>query len=131
MIGLDSNVIIRHLTQDDPVQSPKATEVFERRLTQRNPGFVSVVAIVETAWVLERAYGFGDNDIARAIERLLGTDVLVFQDEDAVFTALTALQARLGSFADALIGVLGSKAGCSLTLTFDARAARLPAFELL
>jgi len=48
MIGLDTNILVRYLTQDDPIQSPKATEIFERRLTAENPGFLSVVAMVET-----------------------------------------------------------------------------------
>jgi predicted nucleic-acid-binding protein len=56
MIGLDTNILVRYLAQDDPVQSPKATELIERQLTEENPGFVSVVAMVETVWVLDRAY---------------------------------------------------------------------------
>ena len=55
MIGLDSNVLVRYLTQDDPIQSPKATEIIERRLTEENPGFVCIVAMAETVWVLDRA----------------------------------------------------------------------------
>ncbi len=55
MIGLDTNVLIRYLAQDDPVQSAKATEIIERQLTEESPGFVSVVAMAEIAWVLERA----------------------------------------------------------------------------
>ena len=55
MIGLGTNILVRYLAQDDPVQSPKATELIEERLTEENPGFVSVVAMVETAWVLDRA----------------------------------------------------------------------------
>ena len=58
MIGLDTNILVRYLAQDDPVQSAKATKIIERRLTEENPGFVSVVAMVETVWVLDRAYGF-------------------------------------------------------------------------
>ena len=59
MIGLDTNVIVRYLTQDDPVQSKQATDIVERRLTDANPGFVSIVVMVETVWVLDRAYGLG------------------------------------------------------------------------
>ena len=55
MTGLDTNVLIRHLTRDDPVQSPKATRLIERTLTEEAPGFVNIVVIAETAWVLERA----------------------------------------------------------------------------
>ena len=64
MIGLDTNILVRYLAQDDPVQSPKATELIERHLTEENPGFVSVVAMVETVWVLDRAYGLADHAIA-------------------------------------------------------------------
>lgn len=130
MIGLDTNVLVRYLAQDDPVQSPKATDIFERRLSAHDPGFVSVVAMVETVWVLERAYGLADRDIATAVERMLQAEVLVVQDEQEVFTAMIALKEGHGSFADALIGALGARAGCSRTLTFDQKALRLPGFEL-
>ena len=81
MIGLDTNVLARYLAQDDPVQSPQATELIERQLTEENPGFLSVVAMVETAWVLDRAYGLAADEIAAAIERTLQADVLVVEHE--------------------------------------------------
>ena len=130
MIGLDANILVRHLAQDDPIQSRKATELIERRLTEENPGFVSVVAIAETVWVLARAYGLADHDIAATIERVLQTDVLRVESEQEVFTAMIALKQGRGSFADALIGALGAGAGCCRTLTFDRKALRLPGFEL-
>ena len=129
MIGLDTNILVRYLAQDDPVQSPKATELVERRLTEENPGFVSVVAMAETAWVLERAYGLAERNVAAIVERLLQLDILVIESEQEVFTAMIALKEGRGSFADALIGALGAKAGCSRTLTFDRRALRLDGFE--
>jgi predicted nucleic-acid-binding protein len=131
MTGLDTNIIVRYLAQDDRAQSPKASRLIEKRLTEDNPGFVSVVAIVETAWVLERAYGLSDAEIAAAIESMLQTDVLVLENEQEVFTAMIALKSGLGSFADALISALGISAGCARTLTFDRRAVRIPGFDLL
>jgi predicted nucleic-acid-binding protein len=131
MIGLDTNILVRYLAQDDPVQSPKATELIERRLSEENPGFVSIVAMVETAWVLDRAYGLADDEIAAAIERTLQADVLVVAAEQEVFAAMIALKEGHGSFADALIGGLGGRAGCTHTLTFDHKASRLPGFEPL
>jgi len=130
MIGLDTNVLVRYLAQDDPVQSAKATNLIERRLTEDDPGFVSVVAMVETAWVLERAYGLAGRDIAAAIEHMLQVDVLVVDREQEVFAAMTTLKEGRGSFADALIAALGSSAGCSRTLTFDRKALRLSGFAL-
>jgi predicted nucleic-acid-binding protein len=128
MIGLDTNVLVRYFTQDDSIQSPRAIELIEHRLDEDNPGFVSVVAMVETAWVLERAYGLADQELAAIIERLLQAPVLVVEDEFEVFTALTALKEGRGDFADALLGGLGQRADCSVTFTFDHRAARLPGF---
>jgi predicted nucleic-acid-binding protein len=131
MIGLDTNILIRYLTQDDPVQSVKATEILERRLTPRNPGFVSIVAMVEIVWVLDRAYGLTAQDIAVVVERLLQVEVLTIENEQEVFTAIVALKRGRGSFAGALITELGARAGCARTLTFDQKAVRLRGFELV
>lgn len=131
MIGLDTNLIVRYLAQDDPVQSPRASAVVERQLTEQEPGFVSVVAVVETAWVLKRAYKVSDQEIARTVERLLQSDALVVENEQEVFTAMIALKEGRGAFSDALIGALGAKAGCSCTLTFDRKSLRLAEFELV
>lgn len=131
MIGLDTNVIVRYLAQDDPVQSPKATAFIERQLTEDAPGFVSVVAMAETAWVLERAYGLGEAEIATCIERILQTDRLVVENEQEIFSAMTTLKDGRGSFADALILALGNRAGCSRTVTFDRKALRLAGYASL
>ena len=130
MIGLDTNILVRYLTQDDPVQSPKATDIMESRLTEENPGFISIVAMVETVWVLDRAFGLADDEIAAALERILQADTLVVENEQEVFMATIALKEGGGSFADALIGALGARAGCARTLTFDKTALRLSGFEL-
>jgi len=89
----------------------------ERRLTEKDPGFVSVVAMVETVWVLDRAYGLTSQEISAAVERILQTDVLVVEKEQDVFIAMVALKRCRGSFADALIGALGARAGCARALT--------------
>ena len=130
MIGLDTNILVRYLAQDDPIQSPLATDIIEFRLTKGNPGLISIVAMVETVWVLDRAYGLADDEIVAALERMLQANTLVVENEQEVFTAMIALKEGSGSFADALIGALGARAGCSRTMTFDKTALRLPGFEL-
>ncbi len=129
MIGLDTNVLVRYLTQDDQAQSRQATELIEQRLSEENPGFISVVAMVEMAWVLERSYQLAAAEIATAIERVLQAAELIVESEQEVFTALIALRQGQGSFADALIGALGHRAGCSGTVTFDRKALRLAGFS--
>jgi predicted nucleic-acid-binding protein len=129
MIGLDTNVLVRYLAQDDPTQSPRATEMIESQLTRQNPGFISLIAMAETVWVLGRSLKLKSVEVAELIERLLEVDELVIESEQEVFAAMIALKDGQGSFADALIGALGRKAGCSHTLTFDQKALRLPGFQ--
>jgi predicted nucleic-acid-binding protein len=131
MKGLDTNVLVRYFAQDDPIQSSKAIELIERRLTEDEPGFVSLVTMAETVWVLSRAYGLSGGEIAGVVEGMLQSDTLVVQNEQEVFIAVVALRSGLGSFADALVGALGRLAGCVSTLTFDKKAGRMDGFELV
>jgi predicted nucleic-acid-binding protein len=131
LIGLDANVLVRYLTGDDPVQSPRARNLIEQRLTVNEPGFVSLVALAETVWVLRRSYRFADSELVEAIRSLLRIDSLVVDCEREVFAAMTILEDGLGDFADALIAALARSAGCDHTVTFDRRASRIPSFTLL
>lgn len=131
MIGLDTNVLVRYLAQDDPSQSKRASDFIERQLSVATPGFVSLVAVVETAWVLERAYALTYPQVAAAIERMLQIDVLAVEREQEVFTAVALLKEGYGTFADALIAALGQSAGCSHTVTLDRQALRIPGFAPL
>ena len=129
MIGLDTNVIVRYLAQDDPVQSRRAADLIENRLSVEHPGFISIVAMVETVWVLERSYDLSAPELAAAIELMLQIDSLLIESEQEVFTAAVALKQGRGSFADALVSALSVRAGCDYTVTFDKKALRLAGFE--
>ena len=131
MIGLDTNILVRYLTQDDPALSPRATELIERRLSLANPGFVTVVTAVETAWVLESCYSLTNDEIADHMERILRVDALVVEREQQVHAAMILMREGGTEFSDALIGLLARRAGCAHTLTFDKKASRLDSFKLL
>jgi predicted nucleic-acid-binding protein len=92
---------------------------------------VSLVTMVETVWVLSRAYGLADREIAGVVEGMLQSDTLLVQNEQEVFTAVAAIKSGRGSFADALVSALGRWAGCTSTLTFDKKAGRMDGFALL
>ena len=132
MIGLDTNVLLRYMAQDDPKQSPRAVEIIERRLTEQEPGFVSLVTILEVVWVLKSLFKRSRQEIANDIEMLLAADTLEVQNEQEVYLAVVSLRNGIGTFEDALISSLGSWRGCSATLTFDESAAkRLQGFRLI
>jgi predicted nucleic-acid-binding protein len=131
MTGLDTNVLVRHIMQDDPLQSTKATRIIERHLTEKDPGFISLATMIESAWVLENIYGLSRQELAQAIETILQIETFVVQNEKEVHDAMFALRTGQGSFGDTLIGSLGSWAGCGSTLTFDRKASRLKGFKLI
>ena len=131
MIGLDTNVVLRYLVQDVPVQSRRATEIITRRLSEHEPGFVSLVTILEVVWVLKSLYKRSRHQIANDVEMILAADTLEVQNEQQVYDAVVALRNGTGAFEDALIGSLGIWRRCSVTLTFDEKAAqRLQGFAL-
>jgi predicted nucleic-acid-binding protein len=129
VIGLDTNILVRYFAQDDPIQSPRANQIIED-LTEASPGFISLVALTETVWVLERSYGLPSAEIANVLRIMLQTSSFVMQNEVQVFAAMIAVQSESAGFSDALIGELGIWAGGISTLTFDRKAARLDSFQL-
>jgi len=129
MTGLDTSILIRYLTQDDPVQSPRASMLIEA-LSEDAPGFVSLVAIAEVAWVLRTRYKATPLEVADAVDRVLAIDNMKVQNEQQVFQAVVAVKDGQGTLADALICAIGSSMGCSRTLTFDSRS-HIAHFELV
>jgi predicted nucleic-acid-binding protein len=130
MIGLDTNVLVRYIMQDDPKQSPKATRLIES-LTVEVPGFVAIVVIVELGWVLSSAYGLTRAQVAQAIEALLRTKEIVIDRADHVRSASRTYKATAADFADCLIERAASNAGCSRTMTFDVGASKLAGMSLI
>ena len=131
MIGIDTSVLVRYFTHDDDSQWPIAHRLLQRELTAEQPGFVSLVVLAETAWVLRSRYRTTQHEIITIIESLLAAPNVAVQDENAVWSALDDCQRLNIGFADALIASLGQHHGCATTLTFDTKAARLLSMSLL
>ena len=129
MIGLDTSVLVRYIMRDDPVQTELATRLVDS-LDESEQGFVSVIALVETAWVMTRLYHIPRNGIIDAIRRLLGAAEILLEREHTVRRAL-ARMSEGADLSDALIAELGSHAGCRETVTFDRRASARAGMQLL
>ena len=129
MIGLDTNVVVRYLVQDEPEQSAQAGAVIDA-LTEKERGFLSLVTVVELHWVLRRAYKLSTDACANLVDGLLDARELEIDQESIVRTALTASRDGL-DFADAVIAELGRAAGCHHTVTFDRRASQSAHMQLL
>ena len=127
MIGLDTNVVVRHLVQDDPIQSKVATGLFES-LTPSEPGFLTTVVLVEIYWVLTRGYGISSDDVAAVLEVLADSGDIVVQDQSNARAALRDLR-KGADFADALISHTCRASGCSAVFSFDRKSQRLLRFQ--
>lgn len=121
MIGLDTNILVRFLTHDDPVQTPAAVKLM-RSFSPASPGFVSLVVIVELSWVLRSLYKFEKSEMELVIENLLRSDALVVESSEIVWQALRTFKANNAGFSDCLAERCGHAANCLYTLTFDRRA---------
>ena len=131
MTGLDTNVLVRYLTEDDPVQSRRAADLITTATTRGERCFVSAIVLCELAWVLRGAYGVSQSDLVLTLDRMLGTTQFVVGDKDVVRRAVDAYRGGRADFADYVIGALHLAAGCRKTVTFDRRLRGHAAFQVI
>lgn len=122
MIGLDTNVLVRHFAKDDPTQAAQVSALL-KSFTVENPGYISIVTLVELAWVLHRVYSLSKVELIAVLESLLRSPELMVQHARVVDDALKMFFSSKCEFADTLNSQLGNDAGCKFTLTFDKGAA--------
>jgi len=130
MIGIDTNVLIRALTQDDPVQSPIAEKLLGS-LSPTEPAFVSRIVIHEVVWALKTLYGYRRAEIVNVLESLLQSRDFVVEDEADIAKATRGYREGGAGFADHLVVANGLSAGCRHTVTFDRKASRISGAVLL
>lgn len=132
MRGLDTNVLVRYLTADDPVQTPLARALLEGG-EERNERFhLSTVVVCELAWTLRgQPYRLGRGAIADVLEKLLETGLFEVQERDLVRRSVADYREGKADFPDYLIGQQNRHAGCGETVTFDRNLAEAKGFSLL
>lgn len=122
MIALDTNVLVGFLTQDDPVRTELANTLVAQ-LSPQKPGFVSVVVVLETFWVLRKSYGFSKEDVLSALSDVCLVDE--FEVENSALVQRAIASATSGAdFADALIFESARRSGASELVTFDRKASQ-------
>ena len=130
MIGLDTNIIVRYLTHDDPAQTTAAVRVIDS-LSSDSRGFLSLIVIAELVWVLEVSYRFKKSEIEQVLGTLLRSKELVIERAEIVAQALRKFTAGHADFADCLIERSGHAAESQYTFTFDRNAAGAAGMKLL
>lgn len=129
MVGIDTNVLIRWLRQDP--DSPDQSERARRAISAERAVFITLIALVEAAWVFDRRYRVPRDQIANLLRTLLGHSKVRIERRDLVAEAAAAYESGGAGLADRIIALVGHHAGARTTLTFDKQAAGAEGFTLI
>jgi predicted nucleic-acid-binding protein len=131
MIGLDTNVLVRYIVEDDPDQAELARIAIEDQCTTEEPGFISLMVVCELVWVLQRAYKCTRDQVGEVVMNLLLTETFSIEHHDVAWQAYHDYVEGNADYADCLISRLNHATGCTTTVTFDKKAAKLPHSTML
>ena len=131
MTGIDTNVLVRYIVQDDQSQAKSATNYIEKKLSKDNFGFINYIVICELVWVLEKCYNTSKQKIIQIIEQILHTAQLKVHNSQIVWLSLNDFRKGSADFSDYLIGRINLSKECISTITFDKKAGKCQSFQLL
>lgn len=131
MIGLDTNILIRYLVQDDEKQGVLATNLIENKLSAQQQGYICSIVLLEIFWSLKNGYKMDKSTIHDIFERLLTCEELAFEHRDLAWKALQLAKKLNVGFVEAFIGMIHQFQGCEKTVTFDKTACRIDQFSYL
>jgi predicted nucleic-acid-binding protein len=130
VIGIDTNVLVRYLAQDDAKQTTLATRFIEG-LSSDTPGFITTVCLVELVWVMQSCYRASKPEVVGILNLILRTRQFVVENAETVIKATALFSSTRADFSDCLIDQSANRAGCSHTVTFDKVAAKIGSMQLL
>lgn len=131
MIAIDTNVLVRLLTQDDPDQFRRVQRCLAAAKERDEPLFLNHIVLCECIWVLSYSYGFPKSALVDVLDKILATKQFIIEDKPAVWAAVADYRASQADFADCLIGIKNRNAGCETTVTLDQGTAKLSTFRRL
>lgn len=126
MIGLDTNILVRYITQDDAQQAQRANQIIEQSCSRNSQGYIALLVLCELVWVLQRAYGYNKQQIILVLEQVLITIEFSIENEDIARKALETWRKGTADYSDYLLVLANQSAGCELTYSFDMKLARHP-----
>ena len=129
MIGIDTNVLVRYIVQDDPKQSRVATKLIETSLSATNKGFISSVVICEVVWVLKRLYRQPKDRLLLVVKTILEAEACEVEHRDCAWRAYYDFDEGLADFSDYYLARINKTYGASFTASFDERAQKHRLFK--
>ncbi len=131
MVGIDTNVLVRFVVQDDKKQAAIASELIEHYCSAENPGLVGLIVLCEFVWVMSSAYEYSQEQVSSALKQILLTECFEVEQHGLAWSAMLDYSNGIGDYADCLIARTNELNGAETTFTFDRRVSRNKRFTLL
>ena len=129
MIGIDTNVLVRFIVQDEPKQSQIASRLIEDILSAANKGFISSIVLCEVVWVLKRLYRQPKDRLLLVVKTILEAEVFEVEHRDCAWRAYYDFDEGLADFSDYYLAQINKTHGASYTVTFDEKAQKHRLFK--
>ena len=122
MIAIDTNILVRYITQDD-LQQAEATENLLANYNNKPQSiFINNIVLCEFVWVLEKGYKYTQQQISSTIRTILSTEEFAFEYHNVLWLALEEYELKNTDFSDSLISKLNHNLGYKQTFSFDKSA---------
>ena len=122
MIGIDTNILARYLAEDDEIQTSLAVNLIEKKISAKEPAFISLIVLVEVVWVFKGCYQLNKIDLCKLVRVILETKQFKVEKADLAYRALKLYESGNGDFSDALISTICRENECLEIFTFDKKA---------
>jgi predicted nucleic-acid-binding protein len=129
--GLDTNILVRYIVQDDPPQGEQVTQFIEKTVADGETCFINNIVLCELVWVLESVYRYSKEEIADVLEKLLRTSMFHFESKDAAWWSLREYKKSKADFSDCFISRQNKTYGCVETVSFDKKVKEVDGFVVL
>lgn len=130
MIGIDTNLLLRLLFDDDPAQNAKIDALMSAHATRLASVMLTDVVLAETFWTLRTVYRQPKSALVGAIQSLLAQPAFAFENRVAVEQAVATFSDSNAGFSDCLIAAKLMVLGCNFTATFDKKMHALPGVKV-
>jgi predicted nucleic-acid-binding protein len=131
MLALDTNILVRLVTNDDPKAAQRVQEALDAELAAGRECMVGHIVLCELIWVLQRLYGYNLQQCQQTLGGLLAFAGLQFEELPVVLSAYKAWKKNGGDWADHLIGAQMKALGCDAVLTLDKAASRVATHRMV
>ena len=131
MLGLDTNVILRLLLADDPVQKKRASKTIARAKATGRPVMLALAVVLELEWVLRSSARMDKAQVLAIFRLLLESYDVQIENEKVLEQAVHTYQNASADFGECLFLAQYQRMGCQTMLTFDAKAARIEGVSLV